>query len=447
VDFEQFCEVRGFDPGGLTESQRGTLLTAWKAAESEPPQTDAEREFRLRELRASRPSAYPFAVGGGGAPVVADVLACALSRSLGVPADAAAKQWGERAADLAESREFRGMSLHGVMRGLLAAAGEPVPARITEPAIRAALAVDLRAAGGWGPSTQGASFSAIVGAAVNKRLLDSFRAVPVTWRAIARRGSLPDFKQGSAVRMTVKGALAKVPPGGEIQHGQLDAESATNTLDTYGRIIGLDRRDLINDDAGALTQVVPQLATKAAKSLERAFYTVFLNNSSFFTAGRGNTSTGAGSALALAGLSAAIQKMRSLKDVDGEFALVEPKILLVPPTLEPAARQLVNSMQLIGGPTTPAPSANPWADLNLQVVTSPLMEDTSLTGNNTAAWYLLAGPGDTAVMQVDFLDGLESPTVEATDADFSMLGQAFRVFWDYGCSFLEYRGGVRSAGS
>jgi hypothetical protein len=51
------------------------------------------------------------------------------------------------------------------------------------------------------------------------------------------------------------------------------------------------------------------------------------------------------------------------------------------------------------------------------------------------------------VIEVAFLNGQEAPTVESADADFGMLGVAFRGFHDFGASLQEYRAGVRSAGS
>jgi hypothetical protein len=60
---------------------------------------------------------------------------------------------------------------------------------------------------------------------------------------------------------------------------------------------------------------------------------------------------------------------------------------------------------------------------------------------------LLADPNDIPVIEVAFLNGQEAPTVESADADFGMLGVAFRGFHDFGASLQEYRAGVRSAGS
>jgi hypothetical protein len=80
---------------------------------------------------------------------------------------------------------------------------------------------------------------------------------------------------------------------------------------------------------------------------------------------------------------------------------------------------------------------------------------TSSSGTDTVTLVLSAGslhvcgdagPGDYSVIEVGFLDGNQTPTVEEGDLDFSTLGYAVRACHDFGVSFLEYRGGVLAAG-
>jgi hypothetical protein len=271
-------------------------------------------------------------------------------------------------------------------------------------------------------------------------------AVESGWRMISSVRPVNDFKAITSYSLTGDNTYEKVAPGGEIRHGTISAESYTNQIDTRGRMIGLDRRDLINDDLGALTGVSRRLGRGAALSINRDFWTEFLNNSAFFTSGRNNVSTGAGSALSAAGLDAAVQKFTLQTDPDGHLMGVMPRILVVPPALETTARQLMTSELNVSGNTTAAPNRNVWAG-RFTVVSSAYMQDSTLTGNSSAAWYLLADPNDVPVIEIAFLNGVETPTVETADADFGMLGIAMRAYLDYGIELQEYRGGVRSAGS
>jgi hypothetical protein len=54
---------------------------------------------------------------------------------------------------------------------------------------------------------------------------------------------------------------------------------------------------------------------------------------------------------------------------------------------------------------------------------------------------------DLSAIEVVFLDGQETPTIEEAEADFDTLGIQFRGFHDFGVSKHEYRAGVKSKGA
>jgi hypothetical protein len=67
---------------------------------------------------------------------------------------------------------------------------------------------------------------------------------------------------------------------------------------------------------------------------------------------------------------------------------------------------------------------------------------------STITWYLLpVAAGDMAPMEVAFLDGVQSPTIESADADFDTLGVQFRGYFDFGVARKEWRASVKSAGT
>jgi hypothetical protein len=51
------------------------------------------------------------------------------------------------------------------------------------------------------------------------------------------------------------------------------------------------------------------------------------------------------------------------------------------------------------------------------------------------------------VIEVVFVNGKDTPTVETAEADFNQLGIGMRGYIDFGVNLYEFRGGVRSAGS
>jgi len=84
-----------------------------------------------------------------------------------------------------------------------------------------------------------------------------------------------------------------VAPGGEIKHGDLGQESYTNKADTYGLILSIDRREIINDDLGAITTVPRKLGRGSGLKINDVFWATFIDNSSFFTADARNFVSGA----------------------------------------------------------------------------------------------------------------------------------------------------------
>ena len=77
---------------------------------------------------------------------------------------------------------------------------------------------------------------------------------------------------------------------------------------------------------------------------------------------------------------------------------------------------------------------------------SRYLANAQYTGNSSKAWYLLAEPVDLPVIEVAFLNGQESPTIETAEADFNQLGIKMRGYHDFGVALQDPRGGVKSKG-
>ena len=63
------------------------------------------------------------------------------------------------------------------------------------------------------------------------------------------------------------------------------------------------------------------------------------------------------------------------------------------------------------------------------------------------AWYLLADPRLAPTMEICFLNGVQTPTIESVQADFDHLGIYWRGVFDFGVNMQDPRGGIRSAGA
>ena len=506
MELDTFIRDGGFDPATISETQRKTLTAAWKrdqAPKEEPPDdievkkekanrehkrlmdiaatveremdprvnphlTAADRDliatigrkatndewpmekFELEIMRARRPNGrFAATQQTQMAPEVSDlVIEAAVCKAAGLSTPE--KFYDARTLEAADKNFPTGMSIcelimHYARKG--GYTGHSVKANMPAAikAARQATAADIQAAGSWGPSTQGASIGTMLANTANKFFRAGFESVEAEWRPVADRISVSDFKQITTFSLTGDLTFVKLPPGGEIKHGQIDATSYTNQVDTYARMLGLDRRDIINDDLRAFASVARRLGRGGGLALNTLFWGIWLNNSSFYTAGRNNLITGIASPyLTAASLDAAIQKFKLQTDPDGKILGVKPAILVVPPALESTARQLMSSTAFVSGSTTnPQLNQNIYAGM-FQVVSSAYMQDSTLTGNSATTWYLIASPADMPVIQIAFLNGKETPTVEEADSDFGMLGQSWRGYFDIGVALQEYRGGVKN---
>lgn len=276
---------------------------------------------------------------------------------------------------------------------------------------------------------------------VNKYLWEGFMSVDDKWRLIAKIGSVSDFKEVTGYRGVGSFKFEKLAPDGHIPHGTMSDTPYGNKADTYGKMLGVTRVDMINDDLNALTGVPRGLGRGGVIGLIEAFWTEFMDNGAFFVAGNNNVSAGA---LGIAGLAAANNVFMKQTDENGDYILATPRYLVVPTELEPQAMDLYSQTNLVGGNTTTF-GQNRYAG-KFQPVSTPYLSDSRFTGNSTTAYYLIADPNDIPVIEVVFLDGVEQPTVETADVDFDQLGIQMRGFWDWGVRLQEPRGGVRSTG-
>jgi hypothetical protein len=280
----------------------------------------------------------------------------------------------------------------------------------------------------------------------NKFLLEGFYSVERTWRNISAIRNVSDFKTVTSYRLIGKDQYEKVAPGGELKHGTLGEEKYSNRAETYGLILSIDRRDIINDDLGAITQVPRKLGRGSGLKINDIFWTVFLNNAAFFSLANKNYLIGIDTGLSIDGLTKAEVGFMDQVDSDGKPIGIMPAIVLVPTALSAFGTQLFKSLELRDTTVnTKFPVANPHQG-KFRVEVSRYLANGQYGGNSSKAWYLLSDPNDLPVIEVAFLNGQESPTIETAEADFNVLGIQMRGYHDFGVALQDPRGGVKSKG-
>ncbi|MGQ0431816.1 MAG: phage major capsid protein [Microthrixaceae bacterium] len=490
MDFAQWAESQGFAVDGLNEQQTKCLRMIFDAQAGKPTPAseggdpnpavtiraeaaaEAKRIVAIRKvcggkhgdieakaieegwdatraelelLRVSRPQGP--AIQAGDKPHNAAAIEAALCLSVRMPEAKVIGWYGEQAVETARSRDLRGMGLHELFYHVIhAAGGHARPGRMNDDTIRTAFESDrtLRAAGG-GFST--ISLSGILSNVANKALLEAYSAVESIAGRICAQTDVNDFKQVTRYRMTGQGTFEKVGPDGELKHAQLTEEAYTNQIDTYGKMIALTRQMIINDDLGAFLQIPRILGRQSALAVESAVFTLLLSNpGGFYSAANKNFLSGATSALQINSLTLAEQLFMDQTDKDGKPILISPAILLVPSALKVVAQQLMTETRIneFTGPPKPAnnPHAGKWIPL-----ASPYLNSQGLPGSSATAWYLFANPADVAAMEIAYLRGQRTPTIESGETDFDTLGMKWRGYFDFGVAMQDFRATVKSAGA
>ncbi|MBX3452740.1 MAG: hypothetical protein KF777_24605, partial [Planctomycetaceae bacterium] len=393
MEFEAWVEDKGFDPNGLNEAQATSLRALWsrESSPAEPPtpqpeastsrpatgdagtarrnptiqpplspadelraQWAAERRriariaetcggkhpeiearaveegwdqtrTELEVLRVSRPSAPPL----HHQPPVASarILEAAVWMSAKIPENECLREFGEQT--LSAAHPLRQIGLKELVAECARLEGHAIP-RVF----------------GDGKTTINAGFATvslpgILESVMNRTLLAAYEASPIAAFQLCAIGSVSDFKEVSRYRLLGTGGFEKVSPTGELKSGTLAEQKFSNRADTYGQILILDRRDIVNDDLDAFLDLPRQMGRSGAESIDDLFFTLFLSNpGNFFSTGNSNYLAGAETAFGPDALTTAKTLFRKqkagpgAKPKDQKPINVRPKYLVVPVEIE-----------------------------------------------------------------------------------------------------------------
>lgn len=283
-------------------------------------------------------------------------------------------------------------------------------------------------------------FPALLQETGNRMLQQGYASYDGGLKQIARESSVPDFRTKSVVRLGEAPTLVKVDEHGEYTNGGMAEGKESYRAYTYGRIFGISRQALVNDDLSAFSQVIPKFGRAAAEFVAKSLVDLLTSNpamgdgAALFHANHGNLGTPG--VLSITSLGEAFKLMRLQKGLDGVTPVdVTPRFLVVPAALEMTAKQITAEIN-------PAKSGdvNPF-EKSLTVVVDPRLDAVSET-----AWYLAADPNAVDGIEYAFLEGEPGPTLE-TQNGWRIDGTEFKCRLDFGCGVLDYRGLFKNAGA
>jgi len=290
-------------------------------------------------------------------------------------------------------------------------------------------------------------FPIILENALHKTLLNAYTVAEDQWRKFCAVGSVSDFRAHNRYRTGSLGNLTKVNEGGEYTYlSMADGEKNAITAETYGKLIGMTRQMLINDDLGAFLRVATDLGRAAARTIEVAVMDLLKENSglgptmddgvTLFHADHNNVGTGA--ALSVDSLEADSVIMENQMEPNGkDYIGIRPDILLVPIGLRGKAEVYNTSVYDIDV-SNKLQYPNRVLGLFRQVAGTP-----RLTGTRR---YAFADPNIEPVIEVAFLNGQQTPYMEMQES-FNRDAVEWKIRLDWGVGAVGYRGATTNAGA
>ena len=265
---------------------------------------------------------------------------------------------------------------------------------------------------------------------------------------IAQFSSVPDFRTQERVRVGYFGDLPTVDPEAA-DYGELTApsdEKASYSVVTFGGIVTITRKMIVNDDLGVVPRIVSRLGRAARRTLAQRVFDLMINNPTiydtvaWFHATHGNLGSTALSATELNAVRAA---MRNRTEQDSSKKLgIAPYVLVVPHELEGLARQ-TNERQYTDSSFTPNPVRFLFGRDSERIIISPLLSDAN-------DWYVFANKEEAPTVELGFLQGRQEPEFFLSDNPttgtvFTSDKIRYKVRHEFEAVVIDYRGAYKEA--
>lgn len=294
------------------------------------------------------------------------------------------------------------------------------------------------------------AFPSILDTAINKSYQEGHKKVAVTFDQFVKKGSLSDFKIHDNYYVAgTAGAFLRVEENGELKHDTpSDSKKPTRKLETWGRQFTMTRQAFINDDIGFLTTVPSRYAASARKTQNKQVYEIMVNNAAIYDgtllfSKMHKNVLASGTGITQEAVQKMILALQAQLDEQGEAIIIRPAVIVVPIGLAFDMFTLFNSPTINTSGNTQ--SANPLYNYRNSIM---IVEDPTinvLAGENAAPWFVIGDKGDTDFIEIDYLNGQETPTIRRMEKP-GTLGFVWDIYLDWGISVMDFRGAVKNPG-
>ena len=280
-------------------------------------------------------------------------------------------------------------------------------------------------------------FPIILEGSINRTVEARYQLAQPTYRRIARQRNFRDFRPHTSIKLGDFPMLEKIAEDGKIKYGTLTEGKETISVLSYAKALAVSRQLMINDDLGAINEMLSGYGATVALFEEITFYSSALNavladGQAVFHASHNNLA-GSGAAIDVDSVSLGRAAMSKQKSLDGNPLLSNvPAMIVTGPDRITSAEKLIASI-------TPATVAT------VNIFSGRLTPfDTAQISGNT--WYLFADPQLGSNYRWGYLEGYEAPRVRI-DNPFGSQGMAMSVEHDFGCGAVDFRYGYKNPGA
>lgn len=283
-------------------------------------------------------------------------------------------------------------------------------------------------------------FPLILANVANKTLRAAYDTTPRTFTAWARQAVITDFKPVARNQLGGAPDLLRVPESGEFTYGTIGESREVYALVTYGRIVGITRQTLINDDLDAFTRIPSAFGAAAADLESDLVYSIFSTNPNMadgnplFHASHANLGT-AGT-ISETTLAEAYRLFGNQRGLEGRQISALPRYIITPPGVRSVeARKNVTA-------TTPNAVAGVNAFANRL---EPIEEARLIPAAGPDPWFLAADTSRIDTIEFAYLEGQQGVYTE-TRSGFEVDGIEIKARHDFAAKAIDWRGLFRNAG-
>lgn len=288
---------------------------------------------------------------------------------------------------------------------------------------------------------------AILSNVLNKSYYQGAQRIASVVDKIAHKIALDNFHDAKITSYEIYGLPPDQASDGVLTNATIIGEDYNVGIGRSGNILTLTRDMLINNEVEGFVNIVMKLGIKHQRKREKRGIAKLLEAVGKEAFTHGNKIT---SGLSLEGLDAAATALATMEapgsdPLDVEFTELEGKYLLVPPALGATAHYLFQDTNIAMSGESAMAFKNTYHQFTPLV--SPYLGAGAGTNGSNTGWFLLADPGEAAILAETRLRGASEPHITPVPPPSNVIGASWATFFEYGFGIMDHRAAVYSTGA